>query len=237
MKRISIILALLLLTIMMGIPAWGMHTGFATETLPKKEAETFLSEVDIQSLSEPPSKGDIISFNVCDEWIALAIETSQGYNRKFLCFYNLDGRFVKGYTFLTRDFGVDWDGDNILIYFDHKDIAISLDISGQVSEICGIPYTGENLDYWNQHVYAATRRVNGVEYRLENNPEWLSGFKAVSYSRLVAEDAQGNCRTLYDVKQEHNRDIIVRLSILLLLLVVGVVYFTVVFRKRQNRTP
>jgi hypothetical protein len=65
--------------------------------IPESEAIELLAEADIQCLDVAPEKGNIISFNVCDDRIALAIEECGGYNRKYLCIYNLDGLFLQGY--------------------------------------------------------------------------------------------------------------------------------------------
>lgn len=233
-KRLLSIVVMLFLALVLSIPVAAMNTGFQLEDLSESETIAFLAEADIQILDIAPEKGNIISFNVSDDRIALAIEDCGGYNRKSLCIYNLDGQFLQGYSFQTREFGMDFDGDNILIYFDDKDIAVCLSTTGQVEEVYRIPY-GINREYWTQHVYARERKIDGMEYRLQNGNGVFSVFPAADYAQLVVMDAAGNERILYDNSAQRNTNHILMGGFLILLATIcGITFAMALRRGRKN---
>lgn len=231
-KCLLSIVTMLLALLYLVSPVVAMNTGFHLEDLSESETRAFLSEADIQLLDTAPEKGNIISFNVCDDRIALAIEERGGYNRKYLCIYNLDGLFLQGYSFNTREFGMDFDGNDILIYFDNKDIAVCLSATGQPKEVYRIPY-GINREYWEQHVYARERKIAGAEYRLQNGNSIFNSFLAPDYAQLVVKDAVGNERILYDNSIQRNAHNIFLVSFLVLLFAVCVIVFATAFRCRR----
>lgn len=235
MKSMIKMIVLLLLIMVSVVPVFAMNTGFSLENMSETEANAFLEKTDIQSLDMAPAKGNIISFNIGDDRIALAIEERNGYNRKFLCIYNPDGQFLKGYSFNTREFGMDFDGDVILIYFDNEDVAVSLSATGQVEEIYRIPYS-ENRQYWGQYVYARVRRNGDLEYRLQNGNSVIDNLSSPDYAQLIVTDSAGNERILYDNSASRNANNIL-LVVVLILLANGVgVTFVFAFRHGRKNT-
>lgn len=228
-KCLLSIVAMLFLLLYLALPAAAMNTGFHLEELSESETRAFLSEADIQLLDTAPGKGNIISFNVSSDRIALAIEECGGYNRKYLCIYNLDGLFLQGYSFNTREFGMDFDGNDILIYFDNKDIAVCLSATGQPKEVYRIPY-GINREYWEQHVYARERKIAGAEYRLQNGDGIFSNFPSPDYAQLVVKDSAGIERILYDNSAQRNANQVFGITFLVLLFSVCGITFIVTLR-------
>ena len=234
MKHILSSLIIFCAVFVISVPVAALNTGFQLEDIPEAEATKFLEKTDIQLLDTLPEKGSIISFNVCDGCIAIATEYYDGFNRKYLCIYNLDGQFLKGYSFNTGEFGMDFDGENIFVYFDNEDIAVYLSEAGQVEEVYSIPYGGINYDYWKQHVYAQERKVDGVEYRLQTGNGNLSDFLAPDYAQLVIVDADGNEQLFYDNKTGRNRNKMSFASVMLLILAVQGSVLIYVFRHRRK---
>ena len=234
MRHLLSIVVLLCFVFALSISASAMNTDFELEDISESKATEFLTETDIQLLDTAPKMGNIISFNVCDDRIALCIEERSGYNRKFLCIYNLDGVFLQGYSFNTRGFGMDFEGDSFLVYFDNKDIAVKLSATGQVEEVYSIPYD-VNREYWEQNVYAQERKNDGKEYRLQNGNSFVS-FLAADYAQLVVEDAAGNERILYDNGTLRNADLMLMCAFLLILAATCGITFTIAFRRRAGST-
>lgn len=233
MKRALSIAAIFFLIAVFCIPVTATKTGFQLEAVSESESTAFLEKADIQSVDTPPEKGNIISFNVSGNRIALAIEPSGGYSRKFLCIYDLDGVFLKGYSFNSREFGMDFDGDNIFIYFDVTDIAVYLSATGQVEGVYSIPFDN-NLDCWD-HIYAKKRKIDNVEYCMEN-----SSFRwpAVHYAQLVVRDAAGNEHILYDNSIQRNTNIILMIGFWVLFFAVAgaILVYGIKKHKRLNKT-
>ena len=235
MKHLLSILIVFCVVFVFSISAAAMNTGFQLEDISESEATDFLEKTDIQLLDAVPEKGNIISFNVCDGLIALATEDYAGYNRKYLCIYNMDGQFVKGYSFNTREFGMDFDGENIFLYFDNEDIAVYLSATDQVEEVYSIPY-GINYDYWEQHVYARERKVDGMEYRMQTGNGDLSDFLAPNYAQLVVVDEDGNEQIFYDNRPQRNMNKMLWVAFMFVLFAVAVITFIHAFRKGQKNS-
>ena len=235
MKHWLSIVVILFLAFVFTTPVAAISTGFQLADIPESEAIEFLAEADIQCLDVDPEKGNIISFNVCDDRIALAIEECGGYNRKYLCIYNLDGLFLQGYSFNTREFGMDFDGNDILIYFDNKDIAVCLSATGQPKEVYRIPY-GINREYWEQHVYARERKIGSMEYRLQNGDGIFSNFPSPDYAQLVVKDSAGIERILYDNSAQRNANQVFWITFLILLAAACGITFAIAFRRGHKNS-
>lgn len=134
-----------------------MNTGFSTEEMPTGDVDTFISNVDISLLIEEPMRGPIQCFDVNQNGlIAVGREMKNG---KMLCVYSSDGIFQYGYTFnCVGSFGVEWDGDNINIYFVRGDVIMSINRDGEILETAEVQNTIENNTYRN-HMLFSTKRT------------------------------------------------------------------------------
>lgn len=201
------VLLLLILLINGGIVALAMNTGFSTEALSEKDKDTFLTNVNISVLRYEPSKKTIECFDVNENGlIAIGCDSS---DNKTIGVYSSDGVFQYGYKFkYNGSFGVEWDGDSIIVYFVRSDVAAAVNPEGKVENILGIQNTIENNSYWNHFVFSTKRKVGDIEYVLRNDMGVFNVF-ASSYSQLVVTNSNGEESVIYDVNATHLLNIIV----------------------------
>ena len=140
--------------------------------------------------------------------------------------YDSEGVFQYGYEFeCDGNFGLEWDDNNIIIYFVRSNVAALFDASGTNLELKIIQNTTNNNDYWNHFVEATKRTMNEEQYIMRNNMGLLNLF-ASSYSQLIRIDTDGNVISIYDVGHEYNIKFIIGLiAVILFLLFVTVKVF------------
>ncbi|MBQ4283115.1 MAG: hypothetical protein IJB96_04215 [Lachnospira sp.] len=177
-----------------------MDTGFTTEMLSEEDKKTFLNNIKISYLECESKKDAIECFDVNEKGlIVLGHETS---NDKKICIYTSEGEFQYGCSFeCTGKFGVEFDGDNVIIYFVRSDVAVEINSKGEVENVLKIQDTIENNSYWNNSVFQNKRTQVDREYVLKNDMGILN-LLASSYSQLVIIDNSGNEEIIYDVNSE-----------------------------------
>lgn len=237
MRNIRCFFTVLLLLILLtndGIVALAMNTGFSTEELSEKDKDTILANINISVLKYEPPKKTIECFDVNENGL-IAIGCEDSVN-KTIGIYTSDGVFQYGYKFKDNgSFGVEWDGDNIIIYFVRGDIAATVNTEGKVENILEIQNTIENNSYWNHFVFSTKRKVGDIEYTLKNDMGVFNIF-ASSYSQLVVTNASEEERVIYDVNATHFFNIIV---VFVGILLFGYLVVRGVFRefmKQKQRT-
>ena len=232
-KFFFFILTLFLLIINGKTMAFAMNTGFSTEILSEDRQNRILNNISIAVLDEEPAKDTISCFDVSDDgMIALGCSDLE---TKTIGIYTPDGVFQYGYKFNTGGkFGVEWDGNNIIIYFVRSDLAVSVNPTGDIEGILAIQNTMENNTYWHHSVFSNKRIVENTEYTLRNDMGFFNIF-ASSYSQLVVTDANGDTNKIYDVNSSHFLRVI---SIFLgVLIVTGIYIFFIaryLLRLRRN---
>lgn len=180
-----------------GMRAEAMHTGFQTDLLSEEKQNRFISNIDIKLLDKEPSKKTIQCFDVNnDHLIAIGHD---GTERKAICVYSDDGIFQYGYTFnCSGSFGVEWDGENLNIYFVRSDVIVSVAPNGEVLDVLEVQNTIDNNSYVNHFMHSTKRTVGETEYVIDNYPRILNLVTA-SYSQLIVKDENGIETTVYDV--------------------------------------
>ena len=234
-KFFFFILSLFFLIMNGKMMTFAMNTGFSTEILSEDMKNRILENISIAVLYEEPAKNTIECFDVSDDgMIALGFSDSE---TKMIGVYTPDGVFQYGYKFNTNGkFGVEWDGNNIIIYFVRSDLAVSVNPTGDVDDILVIQNTIENNNYWNHSVFSKKRIVGDVEYTIKNDMGFFNIF-ASSYSQLVVTDidVDGGTNIVYDVNSSH----FVRVISIFIgdLIVVGIVIFLIarqVIQQKRN---
>ncbi len=196
-RYIFTILSVLLLLTYIRAEVLAIDTGFATETLPEKNINSFLKYIKLSMITEEPRKIAIDCFDV-NEKGEIAIGRSE-YNNKTVCIYTSDGDFQYGYSFFSQgSFGVELNNDILLIYFVRSDIVIAVNPMGEIESILGIKNTIENNSYWNNFVHLTKRKIGDTEYTIRNDMGFFN-LLASSYSQLVITDKNGNENIIYDV--------------------------------------
>ena len=224
-KFFFFILTLFLLIINGKTMAFAMNTGFSTEILSEDRQNRIIKNISIAVLDEEPAKDTISCFDVSDDrMIALGCSDLE---TKTIGIYTPDGVFQYGYKFNTGGkFGVEWDGNNIIIYFVRSDLAVSVNPTGDIESILAIQNTMENNTYWHSSVFSKKRIVENTEYTLKNDMGLFNIF-ASSYSQLVVTYANGDTNKIYDVNSSHFLRVI---SIFLGVLIVTGIYIFFIAR-------
>lgn len=211
LKRIWLfILFLFILFECNGIAAFAIDTGFSTEELTTHDIEEFCTNVELSLLLEEPEKKAIDCFDVNEkEMIAIGSDNSE---RDTIYIYSKCGEFQYGYTFSSSGkFGIEWDNDNLLIYFVRSDIVISVNSMGEIEDVLKIQDTLENNSYWNNSVFGSKKSVGSTEYKIQNDIGLLNAFSD-SYSQLVATDDAGNVTVVYDVSKSYISSILLSIA-------------------------
>lgn len=230
-KRIIIIAATIfsllpvLLTAFSGTVS-ALNTGFSTEQFPEEKISKFISNVNISLLTEEPVRTAIKCFDVNDyEMIAI---DQQVFDEKTVCVYSKDGVFQYGYTFnCDGNIGLEWDGNNINIYFVRGSVIASVNPNGEILEVLSVQNTIENNSYVNHFFHSTERNVGDTEYAVRNNMGILNIF-AASYSQLTVTNSDGKETVLYDVNSEQFVKI---LTLFILTVVTVVIVLTVIIRQ------
>ena len=200
MRRLRIFLTIVFIFVLIWhgeIETFAMDTGFSTETLSEDEEKTVLKNVNISLFNSEYQKDSIVCFDVNSDGL-IAVGCSDG-EKKTIAVYTIDGIFKYGYKFKSSgSFGLEWDKDNIIIYFVRSDLAVAVSPEGEIEEILKIQNTLDNNTYWNHSVFLTERKTDDYKYIMKNNMGFLNWF-ASSYSQLIAIDSDGSTMAVYDV--------------------------------------
>ena len=232
--RISrILLALIIISVFIwngSVNALAMNTGFSIEKMEHSKQENFLSSIDLRLVTEEPEISSIECFDVNDnELVAVG---SKNLSKRIVSVYAPDGTFEYGYTFeCDGDFGIEWDDNNIIIYFVRSDVAALFDEMGNNLEMQTIQDTMDNDSYWNYSVFSRQRTINGNKYTMRNNG--LLYFFSSSYSKLIKTDTQRNVKIIYDNSVAYTIEFIIK--VIGVILFVALVVFIVVFQFFKRR--
>lgn len=174
-----------------------MNTGFSTEQKSEEKKETFISNIELSFVEEEPDKTSIVCFDVnSDGMIAIG---QASFEQKRVCVYSSEGDFQYGYTFHSSgDIGVEWDGNNLNIYFVRSSVIISVDPDGEILDVLDVPDSSENNSYKNHFIDSTERTIGDTTYTIRNDMG-IFNWCASSYSQLVVTDAAGKETLLYDV--------------------------------------
>ena len=200
-----------------------VNTGFEVGLLSNEEKNMFITNIDIKLIEDEPEKKSIACFDVNDSnLIAIGQRTS---DRKFICVYSCNGDFQYGYTFYCDgDFGVEWDKNNLNIYFVRSHILVSVSANGEILDALEVRNTIDNNSYVNHLIYATERTVDGTEYIIGNKKGLLNSL-AVAYSQVTVRNVTGEERVIYDVstKQQLNTITAIVFCLVFFLIVVLIV--------------
>ena len=232
MKNVFMTLMVLLLISCNCLTTYAINSGFDLEPVSNERKLQIQNNIDISVFEQEVSGNTIECFDVNDDGM-IALGTNKS-SQKFISIYNSQGVFQYGYQFdCSGSFGIEWDSNNIIIYFVRSDIACSVNPVGEIQEILEIKNTSDNNSYWNNKVFSATRTLGNVEYKIQNDFGILNIF-STSYSQLVIQDFNGQTKTIYDVNSQQLYKLI--FEIVCILLFVPICFFTLrkSFRKKTG---
>lgn len=205
-----------------GSTSFAFGSEFITDNLTIEEETTFIKNIKLTQLINEPPKGPIKCFDVSKNGV-VAIGTAN-MNKKTIMIYDSNNNFKKGYEFYCDgNFGIEWDNNNLLVYFVRGDIAASINEMGKFDKLLKIRNTIDNNSYWNNEVFATVRSYNGCEYVIKNDMGILNIF-ASSYSQLVRIDNKGDEEILYDVNSEQiNKYLLSLIGITVFVLIIFII--------------
>ena len=197
-----------------------MHTGFKTNELSSEEKDMFISNINVLSIDEEPVKKAITCFDVNSNHLIAVGQNSS--DRKTICVYSGEGDFQYGYTFnCSGDFGVEWDEENLNIFFVRSSVIVSVTPKGEVLDAFEVQNTIENNSYVNHFIHATKKEIDNYEYYIRNNMGLLNLF-APSYSQIIVKDSTGAESIIYDVSSMQLTKTIVTISLICVFVIVAV---------------
>ena len=233
MKAVSLFFAFIIIFIsftgMVNVNA--INTGFDTCQLPDEEKDSFLTNVSFSLISEEPVKTTFECFDVnSNELIAIGQNTS---DRKTICVYSNEGCFQYGYTFnCSGSFGVEWDSENLNVYFARSSVIVSISPSGEVIDAFEVQNTVENNSYFNNFMRSTQRTIGNAEYLIGNNLGILNVL-TTSYSQITVKNA-GYENIIYDASSMQFSRVIVTTVIFCVALVVAIVLVLLRLKKKAK---
>lgn len=200
MRKILFFIFLFLFIVSQNFSAFAIYEAFNYESVSEEIQTNFINNINISLLSEEPKKQPIEVFDINKNGL-IAIG-NEHLDYKTVCIYSDEGVFQYGYKFnCSGSFGVEWNENNINIYFVRSDISVEVDSSGNIKEVLKIQNNTQNNYYWNNVVFANKKELNNTVFSLENDMGILNLFSS-DYSQLVKTDYTGDESIIYDVNSE-----------------------------------
>ena len=161
-RKILLISIFIFVLICNPIAVNAINTGFLTDEMPGKVQNQFIENIDLRLIKSEPEKSSVVCFDVNEKQMIAAGQKSS--DSKVICVYSNNGDFQYGYMFnCSGDFGVEWDNDNLNIYFVRSDVVISVSQNGEISDVLEVTNSIENNSYVN-HFFHATESSIDVSF-------------------------------------------------------------------------
>ena len=233
MKKISCIAIITIILIsLFCVNISAVNTGFSTKQFTDKETKEIISKIGLSRIEEEVVKDSIVCFDVSEN-VKVAIG-ERNNNNEYIMIYSSQGLFECGFSFsCTGDFGIEWDKENINLYFVRSDLLVSFDLSGNILEISEVENTTENNAYNIYRIKSTERTVNGTKYLIQNDMG-IFNLVATSYSQVVTIDANGNEAIIYDVNSEQLTKTILILIGIFVFVVIAVMGIVRQFKKTKT---
>lgn len=225
MKYMRYLLSVIIFLFLIGgVKVSAVNTGFTTRPLTEEERDRIMPNMDISLMKAEPVRGSIACFDVNDSEM-IAIGQDKG-NRKEVSIYSYDGIFMYGYTFDDDGtFGIEWDGNDMNIYFVRGDLIVTVDRDGNIKDIARVEDTSENHSYERYHLSSTERNTDDARYYIRSDMGVLNIF-AFSYSQLVMERPDGEEIIIYDVNDTQLARTIIGLIVVLSFFTAAIVIIT-----------
>ena len=194
-----------------------MKTGFEVEGYDNPDLEAFSSRIKLKLLtSDCNEKIDNYDVNTSGE-IVVACNTIS--TEKKVCVYNSLGQFQYGYSLMDfGTIGVEWDGDNIIVYSVRSDYLILLDRKANVLDKKKVLNTPANNTYSHKILWETQREAGSHTYQLKT-------------SKIIKNDTDGNESIIVDKSGAYY----FHLVIIVLFVAFSVIEFTIVMIKMLKK--
>jgi len=220
-KRICSIFAfVIILSLFLVSPAAAFMTELSGKHVPEEDAEFFMQNCKLERIEKEPPLSLFSCFDVSDSGLIAIGQVN--LDEKRVCVYTCTGTFLYGYTFRSDgDFEVEWDGENLGIYFARSDYLVSLSPQGDVLSLWETEHTIENSIYLLRVIEAHDKEVNGTMYSARNASK-IAGLLSPYYAKIQVRESDGTERTVYDASAVQNARMLSAAVILLGFLSIGV---------------
>lgn len=209
--------------------AYSMTNGFDVEPLTTNESEKIIAGIPFKRINAETAKDSIECFDVNENGL-IAIG-SENHSIKTISVYTDDGVFQYAFEFEDDgSFGIEWIKDSLNVYFVRGSIGLNIDSQGTVLNVFSIKDTADNNTYWNDVVFSQTRKVNGIDYKIDNDLGLLNLLQS-SYSRLIKRTPNGVETVIYDVGNSQLFYSILWLGVILIVLIVAIISIAKQFKK------
>lgn len=155
-----------------------------TEEMSDHERENFLNRRDITILNSKKFIKSIGCFDVNERgMVAIGLE-SLG-TRAEVAVYDCDGNYKYGYSFDTHgSFYVEWENDNLWIYFVRSDSGVLLDSKANCIKCVNIYDVYSGMSHWEELSYGKRRTGDDV-YQFTRG-------------KIIKSDKEGHKKVIYD---------------------------------------
>ncbi|MBQ9859462.1 MAG: hypothetical protein IJO76_02140 [Clostridia bacterium] len=216
MKGIKIVIMLLMFSLFINsiIIVGATSQGYPTHPISKERREELSNSINLSKMTKEPEKRGVECFAVNEEGL-LAVGLG-ALSKKEIAVYSPDGVFQYGYTFnKDGEFGIEWENDQIVIYFIRGDFAVAVTAEGKIERIVEILPPDSDSAYRKHPAFATKQMANEKEYVLKNGLGFWSFFVS-GYTQIEVTDSLGNVQTIYDADQSQQISAIIVFAFILL---------------------
>lgn len=226
MKRIVFIIVTIALLCVNCPPVKAeIHTGFETSVMSREEKQENNYHYEIQ-LYHQPQKGLTILNNIAINQDGTRI--ALGFSNRKIEIYDSDGNFIIGYKVnTTGGFGMEFDSedDQLCISLIRGHSIFKINSSGELLDSAWIKRTPENINY-ERILFFQSEVVYG------NNSYELQGIGKTRFYYKCVKTNPTTSKVIYD-KQRHYKILGISVTVILTFLVVGLISFIVIIRKKH----
>ena len=184
-KLFSILTAICSLCVILCLNAFAMNTGMKTQDVTESRAESILSNINLHKSTNIIADLPIECFDVNEDgFVAIGFAN---YSKKYINVYSTDGEFQYGYVFDSEgSFALEWDNENIIIYFARSSVLISFDKDANFIEMKEATNDFDNNTYMNHKLFAKKIEAAGAVYTLEHSIK-LFNFLSSNAAKIVCQ--------------------------------------------------
>lgn len=185
--------------------------------ISESKKQALLENESFFYITKEPAKRAIKCFDVHPDG-DVAIGSAKS-TEKTVCVYSSQGLFKYGYRFHSSgDYGVEFEGENLVIWFLRSDIAFTINPTGGIVEVREFENTKEYSSYWRDKLRSKTRKIEERVYTIKNDRGFLNAFGS-SYSQLILTDENGETHILYDVNADQFPAMVLKFVLIAILVI------------------
>lgn len=196
MKKFFMLFVLMVMVLNYSMFTFASDTTLHKENLGEEKFNDFIDGLHFFVVdSEPVSI--LTCIDISDDNI-IALASGNG-SESLISFYDSVGAFKYSLSFYSAgNFGLEWEKDNIKIFFERGDYEVTINKAGEVLDIAVIDNV-DDMRFIVDELYFSTKSVvNNTVYELKKNPMFLNKLSS-GYSQLLITDVSGNTSVVCDV--------------------------------------